>query len=94
LCKVPNCPKMDRGRGFCSKHGSLLGLGGLTCTAPDCTKRAVSKGLCCQHGGVKRCAVKECQKMERVRGYCNDHVALAGGGSGGGAAAAVAAGGD
>jgi len=38
LCKVPTCAKMDRGRGFCSKHGNLLGLGGLKCTAPDCTK--------------------------------------------------------
>jgi hypothetical protein len=99
LCKVPNCPKMDRGRGFYSKHGSLLGLGGLTCTAPECTRRAVSKGLCCQHGGMKRCAVKKCQKMERVQGYCNDHAptrqALAGVGGGGAASAsAVAAGGD
>jgi hypothetical protein len=51
LCKVPTCPKMDRGRGFCSKHGNLLGLGGLKCTAHSCTKSAVSRGLCCEHGG-------------------------------------------
>ena len=64
---------LRRGRGFCSKHGNLLGLGGLKCTAPNCTKSAVSKNLCCEHGGVKRCTMKGCQKMERGNGYCNLH---------------------
>ena len=73
LCKVPNCTKMDRGRGFCSKHGNLLGLGGLKCTHEGCNKCAVSKGLCCEHGGVRRCQMKGCQKMERNGGFCNTH---------------------
>ena len=81
-CKVPNCEKLDRGRGFCSKHGNLLGVGPGACEVDACDKRAVSGGRCAEHGDGKRCAAKGCQKMAKVEGKCRIHAEEGGAGRG------------
>ena len=79
-CTVPGCGKLDRGRGFCQKHGELVGVGAPACEEPFCDKKAVSKTkrLCAQHGGPRRCVVTGCQKIAKTQfDTCLQHAAAA-----------------
>ena len=68
LCREENCHKLDKGGGYCIKHG-----GGPRCKRSDCTRGGVLGSFCVKHGGGIRCTYEGCTKGSAGRGLCRAH---------------------
>lgn len=67
-CKVPECARRVRSRGFCKTHG-----GGRKCSIDGCKKSSQNGDFCIGHGGGKKCKEDGCAKAAQSHGLCKAH---------------------
>uniref|UniRef100_M4BHW7 WRKY19-like zinc finger domain-containing protein n=1 Tax=Hyaloperonospora arabidopsidis (strain Emoy2) TaxID=559515 RepID=M4BHW7_HYAAE len=67
-CKVSECDRRVRSKGFCKTHG-----GGRKCSIEGCKKSSQNGDFCIGHGGGKKCKEDGCAKAAQSHGLCKAH---------------------
>ncbi|CAI5736728.1 unnamed protein product [Hyaloperonospora brassicae] len=67
-CKVTDCDRRVRSKGFCKTHG-----GGRKCSIDGCRKSSQNGDFCIGHGGGKKCKEEGCAKAAQSHGLCKAH---------------------
>ncbi|CEG48201.1 uncharacterized protein PHALS_05671 [Plasmopara halstedii] len=68
MCKVTECQRRVRSKGFCKSHG-----GGRKCSIEGCKKSSQNGDFCIGHGGGKKCKEDGCAKAAQSHGLCKAH---------------------
>ena len=67
-CRVTDCDRRVRSKGFCKTHG-----GGRKCSIDGCRKSSQNGDFCIGHGGGKKCKEEGCAKAAQSHGLCKAH---------------------